>query len=77
MKKVLAIIGVVVLLSLYVLSFVAAIFNRPESTGLFMASLFATFFIPLMMWIYMKTYQFLKGRGADKVDDTDNSSDNK
>jgi hypothetical protein len=65
-KKILAIFMVIFLLALYVWAFVAALFARPEAGGVFNAAIFASVFFPVLLYIYMWTAKWLKGRGVDK-----------
>lgn len=65
-KRILAIIMVVLLLGMYVWSFVAAFFARPEAGSVFMASVLTTIFFPILLFIYMQTAEYLRGKGAEK-----------
>lgn len=51
-----ALIGVILLLLLYVATFIAAIFNFDGSGNLFKACLFATIGMPILLWIYIWLY---------------------
>ena len=57
MKRILALIGVVLLLSLYVVSFVAALTANPHSRDFFMLSVIATIAIPIIIYAYMVLYR--------------------
>ncbi|MDE5782191.1 MAG: hypothetical protein K2I03_12075 [Lachnospiraceae bacterium] len=50
-KQIVAIIGVVALLSLYIVSFMLAILGNADSAKLFNASVYATIAIPIFIWI--------------------------
>ncbi len=65
-KRILAIGLIVILVGLYIWSFIAAFFARPEANDMFMASVFCTVFFPILIYIYMWTAKWLKGRGVDK-----------
>lgn len=56
-KQILAIIGVIFLLSLYIITFIASFTASPNSTGLFMASIYATIVIPVLFWAYSLFYK--------------------
>lgn len=56
-KRILAILGVVLLLSLYVMSFVSSIFAKPYANGLFIASLYCTIAVPILMYGFMVVYK--------------------
>ena len=57
-KQIFAIAGIVVLVLLYVVTLLAAIFDSSASHALFATCLLATVAIPLLIWIY--TWMFWK-----------------
>ncbi|MFA9462980.1 MAG: hypothetical protein ACERKN_01690 [Velocimicrobium sp.] len=59
-QRVLAMIGVVFLLALYVITLISAIFTTPATKGLFMACIFSTVAIPVMIYGYILVYRILK-----------------
>ena len=69
LKKVLAIGMVIVLLSMYIWAFVSAFFAKPESGEVFTAAIFCTVFFPILLYIYMWTAKWLRGRGVDKKEE--------
>lgn len=58
-KQVVAIIMCVLLVGMYVASFVAAIFAKPQAHGLFMASVGMTLMIPLLLYAYTIIYRVI------------------
>lgn len=66
MKQIVAILGVILLLGLYVLTFVMAIIDPTETMQYFMASVVATVMIPALMWIYMYIYKLIKKNNDDE-----------
>ena len=79
-KRMLAIIGIILLVSLYVITLVLALTDDPNTMAVFRASLYCTFLIPVLIWAYTFIYKLLKNNyGSDssdstgKQDDTDNS----
>lgn len=58
-KRIAAIIGIVLILSMYLISFLSAIFATEYSHGLFMASIFCTIIIPLMIYMYIAVYKIV------------------
>ena len=79
-KRLLAIIGILLLVSLYVITLVLALTDDPNTMAVFRASLYCTFLIPVLIWAYTFIYKLLKNNyGSDssdstgKQDDTDNS----
>ncbi len=71
LKKILAIALVVLLVGLYIWSLVAAVFARPEANDMFTAAVFCTVFFPILLYIYMWTAKWLKGKGVDKDIDSE------
>ncbi len=57
---------VILLLGLYVWSFVAALYARPGAGRVFMAAVFTTIFFPILLYIYIRTAEILRGKGVDK-----------
>lgn len=55
-KQILALGAVVLLVGLYVATFLFAIIDLPGFPSLFRASLFATVTVPLLLWIYIWLY---------------------
>lgn len=60
LKRVLAFIGALLLVGLYILTFVSALLSTPYSKGLFMACVFSTVFIPVMIYAILLIYRILK-----------------
>lgn len=53
-KQILAILGIVILVGLYVTTLLAAIFGENGADSkLFMVSLAATFLVPLILWMFL------------------------
>jgi len=52
-KRVLSMIGVIILLGLYLFSLVAAIMAKPYANGLFLTSIYATFIIPVFIYVFL------------------------
>lgn len=64
-KRILALIGAILLVCLYGSTLVLALIDSPASAGLFRAAVAATVFIPVLIYAYILTARILKGRGAD------------
>ena len=58
-KRIAALIGVVILVSMYVISLIFAILAKPEAMSLFMGSLACTIFIPIAIYVYIWLYNLL------------------
>lgn len=76
-KQILAIIGIVLLVSLYVITLVLALTDDPNTMMVFRASLYCTFLIPVLIWAYTFIYKLLKNNYGSKLskDITTESSD--
>ena len=59
-KQILAIIGIVVILALYIATLIFAVFDIPGRDKLFLASAFCTVLIPVLLYIYLWIYKVLK-----------------
>ena len=55
-KQIVAIIAIVLLVAMYLLTLIAALFDNANTMFLFRASLIATFTIPLLTWVYIWMY---------------------
>ncbi len=58
-KQVVAIVMCVLLVGMYVASFVAAVFAKPQAHSLFMASVGMTIMIPLLLYAYTIIYRVI------------------
>ena len=76
-KQILAIIGIVLLVSLYVITLVLALTDDPNTMTVFRASLYCTFLIPVLICTYTFIYKLLKNNYGSKLskDITTESSD--
>ena len=52
-KQIVAVIGLLLLVGMYVVSFVLACLAKPGAEGMFMASLVATVIIPIVLYIFI------------------------
>lgn len=59
-KRILAVIGILFLLSLYVITLVLALTDDPNTMNAFRASIYCTFLIPVLIWAYTFIYKLLK-----------------
>ena len=58
MKRIIAICGVCILVALYIITLVTAIFDSSLNMGFFWASVAATILIPLLLWAMIRVYEF-------------------
>lgn len=63
LKRILALIGAILLVALYVSTLVFALMSSELAQGLFMASVFCTVAIPVLIYACMLIYKVLKGKG--------------
>lgn len=70
MKRIFAVLGIVLLLSMYVATFVFALMKSPVSTGMFKASIYCTITVPVLLYGYSLVYKYLKDRNH-REDNTD------
>ncbi len=63
-KQIVAIIGVVLLVLLYVVTLILAFVDTSASGRMFAISLFSTFAIPVLIWIYTWMYGKLTGKST-------------
>lgn len=56
-KRVAAIIGIVLIASMYVISLISAFVATEYSNGLFLASIFTTFVVPVFIWFFLFFYK--------------------
>ena len=68
-KRILAWIGIILLLLLYVCTLVSAIFVTPATQGFFKASLLATIMIPILLYGYLLVYRVIKGRNNEEEEE--------
>lgn len=61
-KRVLAILGVVLLLSMYLVTLISALIDSPYSFSLFKASVFSTVAVPIFIYAIMLVYKVIKGK---------------
>lgn len=71
-KQILAILGVVLLLGLYVITLIMAVTDNTSTLSMLEASVVSTILIPILMWAYSFIYRLLKkyyGSDKDKNED--------
>ncbi|MBR4794856.1 MAG: hypothetical protein IKX99_05295 [Lachnospiraceae bacterium] len=56
-RRILAIIGICLLVALYIVTIFAALTASESSMGLFMASIAATIVIPVIIWLFTLFYK--------------------
>ncbi len=61
LQQILAVLGIVLLVGLYLTTLVLAILGK-DFFPMFMAALFASMALPILLWIYSFVYKLLKKR---------------
>lgn len=61
-KQVVAIIGILLLVALYIITLIAAFIDQSASGKLFSLCLYGTVTIPLIIWVYTWMYGKLSGK---------------
>lgn len=64
-KQISAIIAIILLVGLYVATFIFALIDSPNSGGMFQACLFATIGIPILLWIWLWLYDVTTKKNED------------
>lgn len=71
-KQILAILGVVLLLGLYVITLIMAVTDNTSTLSMLEASVVATILIPILMWAYSFIYRLLKKYYGSDEDENEN-----
>jgi NADH:ubiquinone oxidoreductase subunit 6 (subunit J) len=66
MKRILALIGAVLLLSLYLMTLIGALTASENQGALLKASIYSTVVVPVFLYAYMLVYRLLK-KTRDKM----------
>jgi len=64
-KRILALIGAILLVGMYASTLIFALFDRSASQGLFKASIACTIFVPVIIYAYTLVYKLLKDKNND------------
>lgn len=65
-KKVLAIVGIIFLVGSYITTFIASLLHSEFAHGLFIASMFCSIAVPLVLYGYLLIYKYFAGRDHDQ-----------
>ena len=63
-KRILAIAGIVILVLMYLSTFVLAIMNHPDTGRLLMASIVCTVFVPVLIHLFLMMNNARKGKNV-------------
>ncbi len=59
-KKILAVLGCLLLVGMYALTIVLALTDDPNTMNAFRASIYCTVIVPVLIWAYSFIYRLLK-----------------
>lgn len=75
-KQILAWIGIVLLVVLYLVTFILSLLKNPAAQTLFRASFYCTIMIPFLLYAFMLVYRVLN-RKNEEPDETPKKEDRK
>jgi amino acid transporter len=75
LKQITAIIVVIILIALYVITLLTAIFDPTETRSWFRASIFATVVVPVLLWAYMMIFKLIHRNDEDEEQEELKDSD--
>ncbi len=59
-KRIIALLGIILLLALYVATLILAIIGSEEALNLLKAAIYATVVLPVLLWAYSFIYRLIK-----------------
>lgn len=69
MKRILSLGGAVLLILMYVLTFIFSMIDHPLADALFRASLACSMIIPVLLYAYILVYRLVSKNDENKLDD--------
>ncbi len=63
LKRILALIAIILLVLMYMSSFILALMNHPDSGKLLMVSIVCTVFVPVLIHLFLMMNNVRKGKG--------------
>lgn len=63
MKRVLAMLCIIVLIVSVIVMLIAAISGSPQSGNIFIAAVAVNIILPVMLWVYLQAAKFFKSKG--------------
>lgn len=58
-KRIASVIGIILISSMYIISIISAIIASEKAPGLFLASIFSSVVIPIMIYIFIAVYKYV------------------
>lgn len=74
-KRILALLVVVFLISLYVATLIVSFFNSPQQGNMLKACIYSTVVIPIFLWTYALIYRVLKNKKQQETLDKTEEQD--
>lgn len=68
-KRIASVIGIVLISSMYIISLISALIASKNAPGLFLASLFSTVVIPIMIYGFITVYKYVHKDDDKKLSD--------
>ncbi len=69
-RRILAILGIVLLVSMYLITLFRAVFDTGNDMAMFKASVTCTILVPILIWGYTVIYRLAKGRQEKELQET-------
>ncbi len=66
LKRILAVAGIILILSMYVIAIVSAFSDSPNSKSWLMAAVFSTVIVPIVIYTFQMVYRLLKPGDGDE-----------
>lgn len=60
--RIIALVGAILLVIMYIVTLIAAITTSPQASGLFKACLGGSILLPIMLWLYIRFAKLLSGK---------------
>ena len=73
-KRIAAIIGIILIASMYIISLISALFASENAPSLFLASIFSTIAIPIMIYGFLTVYKYVHKDDKPENSDVDQKS---
>jgi 4-hydroxybenzoate polyprenyltransferase len=67
-KRIAAVLGVILLVGMYVLTFISGILATPQTGNLFRACIYCTITVPCLLYGFELIYRILKKKDSSKED---------
>ena len=61
-KRILAVLGIILLVTMYLLTLYCAVFDTGDGMFMFKASVTCTILVPILLWGYTVIYRLAKGK---------------